>query len=386
MRKYFEFQNGVKIKCGEGALQTIGSELKYYESTKPLLVASASAQRLGIANKVTNAIKRANVNNIITIYYEANSLKEDLVKQIKNVYKDNGRDCLIAVGGDAVMDATKCAKFLLSENCEEIVPLIGAGTAKTKEIPTIVIPTENGSGKEAGGFLEYGDNYLNSVALIPSIVIIDEETAMAAPARAVAASGIYALANAIEAYLNTEEDSPVEIYAEKAVKLIAKYLVKAVENSENEEACRGIALAATLAGIAYAEIPYGAAHALAAAISKTTEEPMEEAFGYTLIPTTEKAMANAKERIKNLLLPLAGPTKYAETPDSERAQAAISELAKIIKTLHETANIPMKASQTKIMREQFGKIAEEAANNRAAITAYKPITKETFLAILNAAY
>jgi len=386
MRKYFEFQNGVKIKCGEDALQTIGSELKYYEATKPLLITSASAQKLGIANKVIAAIKSGNVKEIATLPYESNALKEELVKKIKRLYEEKECDCIIAVGGDAVIDAAKCAKFFLSENCEEIVPLIGAGSAKTKEIPTIVIPTENGSGKEAGSFLEHEDNYLDSIALVPSVVIIDDKTAMAAPARTVAASGIYALANAIESYLNTEEDSPVEIYAEKAVKLLSKYLVKAVENSEDEEACRGVALASTLAGIAYAEIPYGAAHALAAAIAKTTGEPTEEAFAYTLIPAIEKTMQNATERVKNLLLPLAGPTKYAETPDSERAQATISELVKLIETLHEKANVPYKISKTKTPRENFGKIAEEAANNRAAVTAYKPITKETFLAILNAAY
>ena len=386
MRKYFEFQNGVKINCGENALATIPAELTYFGAKAPLLITSSVSTKLGTANKVRNALKGGDIREATTFEYTKTTFEENVAREIKALYLKEKCDSILAVGGDAVMDAAKCARLFLSEGCDELVPMNGAGNAKTKEIPLIVIPTENGTGKEASDYLECNDNYLSSRSLVPNVVIIDEEAALAAPTRTVAACGIAALTNAIEAYLNTEEESPIEIYAEKAIRLLSKNLETAVKNGENEEACRATALAATLAGIAYGEAPYGPAHALATGIAQITGEPIEEAYGTTLIPSMERAKKYAEKRVKNLLLALVGADEYAETPNSERVQRTIKETTELLERLREQSNVPTRLSQTRITREQFGKIAEAASNTRAAISAYEPITKEDFLALLNAAY
>ena len=386
MRKYFEFQNGVKINCGENALSTIPTELAYYGAKKPLYLVSSAAQKLGVAAKVKNVLKAASIKEGETYEYDKTLFREDEARKIKTLYHDRSCDSIIAIGGDAVLESAKCARLFLSEDCDELVPIIGIGNAKTKEIPLIVIPTENGTGKEAGGHLETNENYVSSRALVPNVVIIDEEVSLTAPTRTVAACGAAALANAVDAYLNTEEESPIEIYAEKAIRLLSKHLLKAVENGENEEACRATALACTLAGIAYAETPYGAAHALAKGMADVTGEPVEEMYAMTLVPALEASLKYAQKRVKNMLLAIVGADEYADTPNAERTQRTIKEIAKLLEKLRELSNIPTKISQTKIAREDFGKIAEAASNTRAAIAAFDPITKDDFLALLNAAY
>lgn len=386
MRKYFEFQNGVKINCGENALGTIPTELSYYGARYPLFLTTFTAQKLGVANKVLSVLKASDVTPKAIYEYTESHFDEQKAREIKQLYLKENCDSLIVVGGDAVIESAKCARLFLSENCDELVPIIGVGNAKTKEIPLIAIPTENGTGKEASGHLEANENYVSSRALVPNVVIIDEETALTAPTRLVAACGVTALAGAVEAYLNTEEESPVEIYAEKAIRLLSKHLIKAVENDEDKEACRATALAGTLAGIAYGEAPYGAAHALAKGMADVTGEPIEEMYALTLVPSLESSLKYAEKRVKNLLLALVGADEYAETPNAERTQRTISEVKNLLEKLREISNIPTKISQTKIQRESFGKIAEAASNTRAAIAAYSPITKEDFLALLNAAY
>ena len=386
MRKYFEFQNGVKINCGENALATIPTELAYYGATHPLFVTSAAAQKLGVAGKIKNVLKAAAITVAATYEYAEPRFDEQKAREIKALYESENCDAIVAVGGDAVMDASKCARLFLSEKCEELVPILGVGNAKVKEIPLVVIPTENGTGKEACGHLENNDNYVTSRALIPNVVVIDEDAALTAPTRTVAACGITALANAIDAYLNTEEESPVEIYAEKAIRLLSKHLLKAIENGEDHEACRATALAGTLAGIAYGEAPYGAAHALAKGLAEVSGEPLEEMYAPILVPALESAVKYAPKRVKNMLLALVGADEYAETPNSERTQRTIKEVELLLERIREQSNIPTKMSQTKIARESFGRVAECASNNRAAIAAFDPITKEDFIALLNAAY
>jgi len=386
MRKYFEFQNGVKINCGENALGTIGTELAYFGASRPLLLTSSSALKLGVTSKVRNVLKAADKKEIATYEYVDTTFDEKKVCEIKALYEQEKCDAIIAVGGDATMEAAKCLRLFLTENCEELVPILGVGNSKPKEIPLLAIPTENGTGKEAGGYLESDNNYVSSRSLVPNVVIIDEESAMAAPTRTVAACGVAAMANAIEAYLNTEEESPVEIYAEKAIRLLSKHLLKAVENGEDEESCRATALAGTLGGIAYAEAPYGQAHALAKGLADTTGEPLEEMYALVLVPALESALKYTEKRVKNLLLAIVGADEYAETPNSERTQRTIKEVAFMLEKLRELSNIPTKISQTKITREEFGIIAQTAADTRAAIGAYKPTNKDEFLALLNAAY
>jgi len=384
MRKYFQFQNAAKINCGEAALLTIGKELAYLGANKPLVLVSANAEKLGVKEKVLEAISRDGIRDIVTSCVP--NVDIDYAKEQKAAYIAEKCDSIVAVGGDEVMDTAKCIKLLLSQEWDEILPVVAESAVKGKDIPLIAIPSENGSGKEANGYVEVGEYYLSSPALVPNVVIIDENVTMAAPAREVAACGVYALANAIEAYIETEETDIASIYAEKAIVLLSKHLLVAVRDSGNAEACRAAALAGTLAGIAYGANPYGASHALAEGLADVTGEPLEEMFALTLLPAIEKAKEKYESRIKSLYYLLVGADEYAETPDSERAAKAIGAVERLLVELQKDGGMPIKISATKIARENFGSIADAAINKRASITAFGPIEKTTFLEMLNAAY
>ena len=386
MRKYFEFYSGVKIKCGESALATIGTELAALGCHKPIFLSSQNAEKLGVADKVKAVLANVGSRDMVCFLGIPTTVDTELVAHIKERYVTNDCDGIIALGGDGVMDTAKCLKLFLSQNCDEIIPLAGASCDAFHKVPMIVIPTENGSGKEASGFFESGEYYVSSASIMPDVVIIDEDTAMAAHSRTIAACGVYALANAIEGYLGSEDEEPSGVYAEKAIRLLANNLERAVRDGEDEDACRATALAATYAGIAYGQNPFGAAHALAEGMSEVAGEPVEEMFGIVLVPAIEMACAVYSERVKALLVNICGTTVYAETPDSERAKRAITAIAELLERLRDTANIPTKISQTKISRECFGEIAQAAANKRSAITSFNPIGKKDFLKLLNEAY
>jgi len=384
MREYFEFYNGAKINCGESALMTLGTELARLGSSAPFVLSSATATKLGATDKVRAALSAGDVARVT--YYEnlPQTANTAIAREIKNTYISENCDSIVVVGGDAAIDIAKCARFLLAQSTEDIMPL-AADTPPIVNVPLIAIPTENGSGKEASGYLSLEGNYLSSASLIPNVVIIDEIIAATAPTRTTAACGAYALANAIESYLSTDQNIS-EVFAEKAIRLLAKNLEKTVKDSEEKSACRATALAATLAGIAYGNTQCGAAHALAEGLAIVTEEPIEEMFCITLIPSIKAARRSYDDKVKQLLYLFCGANAYAETPDSERSTRAIEEISAFLDRLHISANIPTKISQTKIAREDFGKIAKEAANQRSAITAFDPITAERFLELLNEAY
>jgi len=386
MRKYFEFYNPTKINCGEGALRTIGAELECFGSKKPFVIASATAVRLGAADKVRSALRGGSVKE--SVLYDALPARLDLnvLRELKAKFLAEKCDGIIAVGGESAMDFGKGLKLFLSENCDDFLPIAGTAKRAEKLIPLIAVPTENGSGHETSGYVSLDDCYVSTPAIVPNVLVLDERVAALSPARVTAANVIYALANAIEAYVGADGVSLVEIYAQKAVALIFANIEKLVKDEENSGSALSVALASAYAGIAYGNVLFGAAHALAEALSDVSGEPMEEMITISLVPALNALSDAQKAKLQELLPFMCGVDKCGEIPQEERSAKAIEMVANLISNLHAACALPEKIKETKISRETFGAIADAAQDKRSAITEFRPIGQEEFLKLLNDAY
>jgi alcohol dehydrogenase class IV len=114
--------------------------------------------------------------------------------------------------------------------------------------------------------------------LRPTLAVVDPELTYSCPKQVTADSGIDALTHAIEGYTATdyrelavppgeacayEGSFPLgEVIAEKAIRLIGENLVRAVNEPKNHEARDNMALASTLAGIAFSNCGVALVHAL----------------------------------------------------------------------------------------------------------------------------
>ena len=386
MRNYFEFCDPTKINCGKNALQTIGAELGYFGSKKPLILASTNATRVGVTEKVLAALKGSKVKCSAVCDSVTDEVDLALLREMKKKFATAKCDGIVAVGGAGAIDSAKILKMFISENCEDFLPLAGVSKRNDHTIPLITVSTECGSGSEASGFVEVGDVFISTPTIIPDVVIVDGETAAVAPARSTAAGGIYALANAIEAFLGAESIAPIEAISQKAVKLVFAHLEKVAGGEEVEEDCLGIALASVLGGMAYGNAPYGAAHALAEALADVSKEPIEEMIGAALVAVLKKLSEEKKGRLVELLPYTCSLDVSAEIPKSEWAARTVENVESLILRLHESAGMPARLSDAKIQRELFGAIADAAQNKRSALCELRPIGQEEFIELLNAAY
>ena len=386
MGKYFEFYNPTKINCGKSALSTISTELEYFGSVHPMVLASQNATRMGALDKVVAAMKGRAVKASVVVDSLPNKPDVEILRDVKKKFVEGGCDGIVAVGGESVMDSAKALKLFLAENCDDLLPLVGISKKPISEIPLVMVPTECGSGHETSGFIEVEDKYVSSAGIIPNAVVIDEEVTAIAPARVTAASGVYALANAIEAFLGADDITIIEIYAETAVKLTFEHLLRVVKDEETADDCVGLALASAYGGIAYGNVPFGAAHALAEAISDVCGEPVEEAITIALLSLLKNLSPAQEKKLAQLLPYTCSLNEVSETPESERLHKTIENVEKLIASLNAECGIPTKISQTKIQRESFGAIALAAQDKRSAITGLSPIGQEAFLKLLNDAY
>ena len=96
------------------------------------------------------------------------------------------------------------------------------------------------------------------------MAIVDADMMMNAPKGLTSASGIDAMSHALEAYVAMLATPYTDGLAVEAAKLIFKYLPRAYENGANDpEAREGMANAATMAGMAFANAFLGVCHSMA---------------------------------------------------------------------------------------------------------------------------
>jgi alcohol dehydrogenase class IV len=150
--------------------------------------------------------------------------------------------------------------------------------------PLICVPTTSGTGSEVShsSVLTDTDNKIKvstlSPFLRPARAIVDPKLTVSCPSKATAESGIDALTHAIEAFTAVDYDkldvppgeatpytgrTPMgDLLAQQAVALVGEHLNTAVNKPTNLDAREGMALAATLAGMAFSNCGVAVVHAL----------------------------------------------------------------------------------------------------------------------------
>ena len=394
MRNYFEFQNSAKINCGEDAARTLGYELNCYGAKRPFVICSIEVVRSGITDRALSSLDGGKKGSAVCFDGVPKKTDVEIIREMKSKFEKEGCDAIVAIGDAVVLESAKILRTVISQKCDELVTLSGIYKSLDARIPMVFIPTELTRGVSLNGMIADGEAFVSSPDMIPNVLIIDREISEKKPLRLLAEGAVYALGNALEAYIGAEEDDLSEIYAEKAIKLLFKHVVKATERAGDKDAAVGIALASALAGVAYGNVPFGKAHALSEALRDVAGISEEEAMTLSIVATLKTEDKLVKERVDKLIgdfeiVKGEQPQETAESEAENAETATVEKKSKIeewVDCLCESAGIINKISETTIQRELFGEIAEAAQNKRAAVTSRGAVTKEEFLAILNAAY
>ena len=138
-------------------------------------------------------------------------------------------DVVLAIGGGAALDIAKVMNHLAAQIGEPAVLIRRKTGPALPGRPLIAVPTTAGSGSEATHFAlmhaEDGGMHLVSHAhMRPGYVVLDPAMTATQPAVVVAATGISALALALESIWNIQANEGSIGYAQETVKLILIHL------------------------------------------------------------------------------------------------------------------------------------------------------------------
>ena len=284
-------------------------------------------------------------------------------------------DGVVGLGGGSNMDLAKITAVLLTHGGK---PLDYAGDDKIPGpvLPLLCVPTTAGTGSEvsAASVLSDTDNQMKvgvlSNYLRPAAAVVDPLLTVSCPARVTADSGIDALTHAIEAY--TAVDNSVfplppgersvyqgrhpfgDMLAERAVSLIGAHLRRAVRDGSDLEAREGMALGATLAGMAFSNVGVAAVHALEYPVGGATHCSHGAGNGL-LLPYVMRYNLSARPTAFASLARLLGEdvTGLSEAAAADRAIVAVERLRRDI-------GVPARLRDLGVTEGQLRPFAEKA--------------------------
>jgi alcohol dehydrogenase len=188
-------------------------------------------------------------------------------QEVVEQFKALNSDFIIGVGGGSVMDIAKLASVLSTDDYT-VKDLLENPLLAKKQVTSLMIPTTAGTGSEATPNSIVGVPEKNlkvgivNGELIADHVILDSNMIKNLPKPIAAATGIDALAHAIECFTSTKANPISDTFALEALDLILNNIIEACTNPDALEAKSNMLLGSFYAGVAITSSGTTAVHAL----------------------------------------------------------------------------------------------------------------------------
>ena len=345
-----------QIITGSGAL-TMAEETLKGLGKKALIVTDKVMIQLGNCAKVETALKNQGID--YAIYSEIVGEPTDtMIENGLKVYKENGCDFLVALGGGSPIDSMKAIGSLVV-NGGNISDYMGK-VIDVEMPPLVAIPTTAGTGSEATQFTIITDTkkdikmLLKGKVLMPKLAIIDPQFTMTAPPKITAATGLDALCHAVEAYTSRKAQTLSDSFAMSAVKRIFISLPVAFKDGKNEEARIQMSVAALEAGIAFNNASVTIIHGMSRPIGAL----FHVAHGLSNAMLLKECLGFALEGAYDRFADLGRAIGVADATDEDKAAAEkfLSAIEGIVKEL-ETPTL----AEFGIDKEEFFKVIDKMA-------------------------
>ncbi len=254
---YFDFtySQPTKLVFGENAVQQVGELLAQFGAKKVMItLGGGSAKRSGLLQKITDAI---DAQNIAWMSYEGCRANPEAawVDRGAEVYKTEGCDFLLAVGGGSVIDATKAIALLATNPGESILPYLSyEASCEAAAAPLGVVLTIAATGSECDASFvisnaETQDKILfTEDSTLPRFAVCDPTQTYSVSARQTACGVSDIFSHLLEQYLYCDDSCTVsDEMMLGLMRAVVKWGPVAVEQPENFDARANLMLASTLA-------------------------------------------------------------------------------------------------------------------------------------------
>jgi alcohol dehydrogenase class IV len=263
----FEFQSTRATLVSPGSSAKLGELAKGLHCRSVLIVTDKGVEKAGLLSAALGGFAAQGIAVAIFSDVQADP-PVSVIQQAVDCAKENKVDCVVGLGGGSSMDVAKLVA-LLALGKEKLDEIYGVGMVKGPRLPLILVPTTAGTGSEVTpiSIVTTGAGEKKGVVspvLLPDWAVLDADLTLGLPSVVTAATGVDAMVHAIEAFTSKRLKNPVsDCLAREALSLLSRNIHEACRNGGNREARQNMLLGAMLAGMAFANAPVAAVHALA---------------------------------------------------------------------------------------------------------------------------
>ena len=324
MQKEIAFEMATSgIRFGAGVTREIGMDLADLGARHVLVLTDPVLSRMRPVQTVLDSLAESGVSAVLYDRVRVEPSDESFLDAIAFA-RERSYDALVAVGGGSTIDTAKAVNLYTSyppaDFLDYVNPPVGKGLPVPGPLkPLIAVPTTAGTGSETTGVAIFDYCRLHaktgiaSRRLKPTLGLLDPDNTRTMPPQVAASTGLDVLSHAIESYTAIpfgerplpdrpalrpayQGSNPIsDIWSMQALRMVSRYLVRAVEDPADKEARANMLLAASYAGVGFGNAGVHLPHGMSYPVSSMVKSYRAE--GYTadhpLVPHGISVILNA---------------------------------------------------------------------------------------------
>lgn len=368
-----EIQRPATIEWGAGLVGQVGRWAEARGITRSLVIATAPtaarAALLGLPGEVTvfgDVKPEPDIPNLEEALAVAERVRPELI---------------VGFGGGSAMDLAKLVAVLPGSG-QGIHDVVGPEKVSGRRVALVQVPTTSGTGSEAGTRALVTDPATRNKLAVQSrhmmadLAVVDPDLTITVPPAVTAATGVDALAHCAEAFTSRRAHPLIDLYALEGIRLVGRYLARAVADGRDREARAGLSLASLYGGFCLGPVNTTAGHAVAYPLG--TRHHLAHGLACAVIfPHTLAHNAPAVPEKTALILQALG------APASSDPSAVMAATYGFCAAL----GIEMHLSRLGVPEDDLPAMAEEAhAIRRLLDNNPRDISRDEILALYRAAY
>jgi len=367
----FNFHIPTRIVFGAGSLKEAAKEMDALGMHKALVVTDVTLKDSAMVKSLLDALGE----KCAALFPEAIPDSSFLVvSRGARVFRERGADGIISIGGGSSMDTAKTIAVLAKTGKDDVREFVGIGKVGGPIAPHIAIPTTSGTASEVSQFATIKDHeakekrLISDPNLVPPVAILDPMVTVSLPPQMTSATAMDAMSHAIESLHARGYEPITDGLAQKAIRLIVQYLPLCLEKGDDVESRGMLAIASTMAGMAFQNALVGCVHGMAHALGGM--------FGL------HHGLANS------ILLPHGmrfnmpvSAARYRDVGEafnldlSGKSDRQIGEMAiQAVEEFTRKTGLPQKLSQVNIPRESLAEVARLAVADMAMRSNIRKVT------------
>jgi len=275
-----------RVAFGWGRRREAGEHARFLGRRALVISGSRTLSASGAVEEILASLRASGVESIELASISREPEVED-VDHAATLLHERGvvaGDFLLAIGGGSAIDLAKGVAAMATNRQSDTVRdyLEGVGRGLKLDAPPLAImaiPTTTGTGSEAtknAVISSYDPPFkksLRSELLVPRVVLVDPELAMALPPSITMQTGMDAITQLIESYISRRAQPIPRALAAEGLKRALPAIIAAVHDGRTRWAREAMAHAALLSGMALANSGLGLAHGVAAALGSVCRIP-----------------------------------------------------------------------------------------------------------------